>query len=132
MPPKRCCRCLTCPDCKDSALILSRREQDELELLQKSIKLENGQLLVSYPFIKSPECFPNNRNRAVSMAVKQEARLEKKGILVKYNEELYKYITRKILVPISEQEMRGTCELYFTPCCGEAFSNYAIQNSDKL
>ena len=104
LPPKRCCRCMTCPDCKDAALIHSQKEQDELELLQKSIKLENGQLVVNYPFIKSPECFPNNRDSAVAMSIKQEARLKKKGILGKYNEELYKYITRGILVPISEQE----------------------------
>ena len=106
MPPKRCCRCMVCSDCTDAALIHSQREQDELELLQKSIKLENGQLIVSYPFIQSPECFPNNRESAVAMATKQEARLEKKGLLRKYNEELYKYITREILVPISEQEMK--------------------------
>ena len=79
---------MSCPECKDSALILSRREQDELELLQKSIKLENGQILVSYPFIKSPECFPNNRDKAVAMASKQESRLAKKGLLTKYNDEL--------------------------------------------
>jgi hypothetical protein len=96
---------MTCPDCQDAALIHSQKEQDELELLQKSIKLENGQLVVSYPFIKSPECFPNNRDSAVAMSIKQEARLKKKGILDKYNEELYKYITSGILVPISEQEM---------------------------
>ena len=55
LPPKRCCRCLQCSECKDSALIHSRREQDELDLLKQSIKLENEELIVSYPFIKNPE-----------------------------------------------------------------------------
>ena len=105
LPPKRCCRCMKCSDCKDAALIHSRKEQDELELLQKSIKLENGELTVSYPFIKSPECFPNNRQAVLAMAKKQEMRLQKKGMLDIYNEELKKYITRGILVPISEEEM---------------------------
>ena len=41
LPPKRCCRCMKCSDCNDAALIHSRKEQDELELCQKSIKLEN-------------------------------------------------------------------------------------------
>ena len=104
LPPRRCCRCMSCSVCTDAALIHSQKEQDELELLQKSIKLENGQLNVSYPFIQSPECFPNNRDSAVAMAIKQESRLKKKGALEKYNVELYKYITRGILVPISEQE----------------------------
>ena len=106
LPPKRCCRCMQCPECKDAALIHSRKEQDELELLQKSIKLENKELLVSYPFIKSPECFPNNREAVLAMAKKQEVRLMKKGMLEKYNVELMKYITRGILVPISEDEMK--------------------------
>jgi hypothetical protein len=105
LPPKRCCRCLSCPECKDSALIFSRKEQDELELMQKNIKLVDNELHVSYPFIKSPECFPNNREPVLRMAKKQELRLEKKGMLDKYNEELMKYITRGILVPISPQEM---------------------------
>ena len=105
LPPKRCGRCMVCQECKDTALIRSRRDQDELEMLQKSIKLENQELIVSYPFIKSPECFPNNRQSVLNMAIKQEARLEKKGLLNKYNEELMKYITRGILVPISKEEM---------------------------
>ena len=98
MPPKRCRKCIGCPECNDSGLIHSRKEQDELEMLQKSIKLENGQLRVSYPFIRSPECFPNNRDKALAMAIKQEERLAKKGILDKYNEELYKYVTRGVIV----------------------------------
>ena len=105
LAPKRCGRCLKCPDCNDKALIHSRKEQDELEMLKKSIKLENGQLNVSYPFIKSPECFPNNRNAAIAMATKLESRLRNKGQLERYNTELMKYITRGILVPISEAEM---------------------------
>ena len=105
LPPKRCCRCLSCPECKDSALILSRKEQDELEMMKKSIKLENGELIVTYPFIKNPECFPNNREAAIKMAIKQELKLEKRGMLDKYNEELFKYISRGIVVPITKHEM---------------------------
>ena len=37
MPPKRCGRCMQCSECTDSALIHSRKEQDELELLRKAI-----------------------------------------------------------------------------------------------
>ena len=105
LPPKRCCRCMKCSDCKDTALIHSRKEQDELDLMKQSIKLENEELKVSYPFIKSPDCFPNNRQSVLAMAKKQEERLMNKGMLDKYNEELMKYIKRGILVPISEEEM---------------------------
>ena len=70
---------MQCSECKDSALIHSRKEQDELDMLRNSIKLENGKLLVSYPFLKNPECFPKNRSSVLSMAKKQEMRLQKKG-----------------------------------------------------
>ena len=123
LPPKRCCKCLSCPDCTDNALILSRKDQDELEMMQKSIKLENGQLIVSYPFIRSPEGFPNNRDKAISMAIKQEARLKKKGLLDKYNVELYKYITRGIVVPISAEEIAE----YKGPC--NYISHHAVEKA---
>ena len=80
-------------------------------MLRNSIKLENGKLLVSYPFLKNPECFPNNRSAVLSMAQKQEVRLQKKGLLERYNEEFQKYITRGVLVPISDQEKESTVVL---------------------
>ena len=61
-PPKRCNRCMKCPDCTDRALIHSRKEQDELDMMKNSIHVSDGKIVVSYPFIKNPECFPNNRN----------------------------------------------------------------------
>ena len=94
LSPKRCCRCMQCSECKDSALIHSRNEQDELELLQKSVQIENGQLKVSYPFIKNPDCLPNNRSMVVSMAQKLENRLVKKGLSEKYNDEFKQYMER--------------------------------------
>ena len=110
LPPKRCCRCMICSECKDSALIHSRKEQDELDMLMKSIKLEDGQLIVSYPFLKNPESFPNNRSTVLSMAQKQEVRLQKKDLLDRYNAEFEKYITRGVVVPISKQEMEEYCD----------------------
>ena len=104
-PPKRCDRCLRCKECSNAGLIHSRKEQDELELLKKSIKLEGGQLSVSYPFINDPNCLPNNRNEVLLMAQRQEQMLKSKGMLDRYNEELKKYVDRGILEPISKQEM---------------------------
>ena len=104
-PPKRCNRCMKCPDCTDRALIHSRKEQDELDMMKNSIHVSDGKIVVSYPFIKNPECFPNNRNSAISMARKLESRLLSKGMLDNYNEELSKYISRGVLVPISDEEM---------------------------
>ena len=39
LPPKRCGRCLRCSQCSDPALIHSRQEQEELEMLERSVKL---------------------------------------------------------------------------------------------
>jgi hypothetical protein len=47
LPPKRCGKCLRCTECSDPSLIRSRKDQDELEMLQKGVKLLNGQLQVS-------------------------------------------------------------------------------------
>ena len=73
-------------------------------MLQNNIKLKDGRLQVKYPFVKSPEGFPNNRSGAIAMAQKQEQRLMKKGMLEKYSEKLFKYVTHGILMPISEEE----------------------------
>ena len=109
LPPKRCGRCMQCSECKDSALIHSRKEQDELELLRNSIRIEDGQLKVSYPFIKNPDCLPNNRSVVVSMAQKLESRLEKKDLVGRYNDEFQKYIDRGVIVPLSQQELAEYC-----------------------
>ena len=42
LPPKRCGKCLRCSDCTDPALVHSRREQDELEMLEKGVKFPSS------------------------------------------------------------------------------------------
>ena len=63
-----------------------------MEMLQNNIKLKDGRLQVTYPFVKSPEGFPNNHSGAIAMAQKQKQRLMKKGMLEKYSEKLFKYV----------------------------------------
>ena len=85
LPPKKCGKCLRCVQCTDLALNYSRKDQDELEMLEKGVKLVNGKLQVTYPFIRDPNCLPNNRHVVIKMAEKQENRLIKSGHLERYN-----------------------------------------------
>ena len=102
LPPKRCGKCLRCK-CSDPSLIHSRKDQDELEMLQKSVKLENGKLHVTYPFIRDPHCLPYNRNAVVRIAEKQEKRLLRAGMHSHYNQEFQKYVDRGGIVELTSQ-----------------------------
>ena len=90
LPPKRCGKCLRCSECSDTGIMRSRKDQEELEMLQKNVTLVNGIIHVRYPFIRDPHCLPNNRAAVVRMAEKQERRLLKSGHLDYYNVEIQK------------------------------------------
>ena len=74
-------------------------------MLENSVKLENGQIHVTYPFSRDPYCLPNNRRAVVKMAEKQEARLIKSGQLEYYNKEFQKYLDRGAAVKLTKQEI---------------------------
>ena len=105
LPPKKCGKCLRCLQCSDPGIIHSRKEQEELEMLENSVKLENGQLNVTYPFSRDPHCLPNNRHTVVKMAQNQESRLIKTGQLDYYNKEFQKYLDRGAAVKLTQQEI---------------------------
>ena len=107
LPPKRCGRCLRCRQCSDPALIFSRKEQEEFEMLENSVKLEKGQINVRYPFKIDPHCLPNNRRCVVKMAEKMEARLLKSGQLSYYNKEFQKVLDRGAVVKLSQEEIEN-------------------------
>ena len=83
----------------------SRKDQDDLDMIRKGVKLENGKLEVSYHFSRDPHCLPNNRRQVVMMAEKQERRLIKTGQLEDYNREIQKYIDRGGVVKLSKKEI---------------------------
>ena len=59
--PKRCGKCLRCKECTDPALVHSRKDQDDLEMIRQGVKLENGKLQVSYHFSRDPQCLPTQQ-----------------------------------------------------------------------
>ena len=105
LSPKRCGKCIRCTECTDPALVHSRKDQDDLEMIKKGVKLVNGQIEVSYYFSRDPHCLPNNRATVIKMAEKQERRLVKIGKMEAYNKEIQKYIDRGGVVKLSKQEM---------------------------
>ena len=76
-PQKRRGRCIKCKECSEEGLILSCKEEDELRMIQQSIKLEDGRIKCKYPFIKDPGVLSFNRAQVLKMAERQEARLLK-------------------------------------------------------
>ena len=107
LPPKRCGRCLRCGQCSDPALIFSRKEQEEFEMLENSVKLENGQINVKYPFSIDPHSLPKNRRCVVKMAEKMESRLLKSDQLSYYNKEFQKYLDRGAAVKLTKEEIEN-------------------------
>ena len=105
LPPKRCNRCMKCSTCTDPALIHSRKDQEELEELQKNTKLCEDGIHVSYVFKKDPRCLPYNRSTVVKIAAKQEERLLKTGHIDFYNQEIQKYLDRGAAVKLSKEEI---------------------------
>ena len=103
--PKRCGRCSRCKECSDPALVHSRKDQDDLDMIRQGVKLENGKLQVSYHFSRDPHCLPNNRNNVIKMAMKQESRLIRNGQLDAYSKEIQKYIDRGGVVKLSKDEI---------------------------
>ena len=105
LPPKRCNKCMNCSQCTDPALIHSRKEQEELDELQKNTELCDDGIHVSYVFSKDPRCLPNNRATVVKIAAKQEERLLKSGHHEFYSKEIQKYLDRGAAVRLSKEEM---------------------------
>ena len=105
LPPKKCNKCLSCSNCSDPALILSRKDQEELDELKKNTKLLDDGIHVRYVFKKDPKCLPNNRSTVVKIAARQEQRLLKTGHLEFYNQEIQKYIDRGAAVKLSKEEI---------------------------
>ena len=105
LPPKRCGRCLRCQECSDSGLLRSRRDQEELEMLEKSVELKDGSLHVKYPFVRDPYCLPNNRATVLRMAEGLERRLLKSGHLEKYNAEFRKQVDRGAVTELTQEEL---------------------------
>ena len=103
--PRRCGRCLRCKECSDPAIVHSRKDQEDLEMIKKGVTLQDGKLQVSYYFSKDPNCLPNNRATVIKMAERQERRILTSGQHEAYNREIQKYIDRGGIVKLDKEEL---------------------------
>ena len=110
LPPRHCTRCRQCAlkgECSESHIQLSLKEEAELKLIQENIKIIDGQVHVSYPFIKNPYCLSHNRSVVVKIASKLWQSLKKDSLLDTYNEEIKKYVARGTFVRLSKEEIES-------------------------
>ena len=108
LPPRKCSKCRQCAqkgECSETHYQLTLKEEAELQLITDNVKIVNGEVHVSYPFVKDPSCLPNNRSVVVKVADRLWKSLKKDGLLTSYHEEIRKYIERGTFVRLTEDEL---------------------------
>ena len=71
MPPRKCVKCRQCAlkgECSENHFQHTLKEEAELKMISDNIVIKDGEVHVSYPFIKDPSCLPNNRDVVVKVA----------------------------------------------------------------
>ena len=63
------------------------------------------QFCVSYHFIQDPSILPNNKGQVIKIAICEEKRLVKAGLLDNFNKEFEKMISYGALVELSDAEL---------------------------
>ena len=108
LPPRKCDRCRQCAvkgECSETHFLHTLKEENELHLIRDNIKIVDGEVQVTYPFIKDPCCLQNNRSTVVKVATRLWHSLKKDGLLNEYQEEMKKYIDRGTFVKLSQEEL---------------------------
>ena len=105
--PRRCGSCSTCKNCSVRSQEMTRREQEELALIENNIHVdvEKKMVFFKYPLIKDPALLSDNRSQAKAMAFGQEKRLKVRGEIVEYNKEIASFVERKVIREICDDEM---------------------------
>ena len=73
LPPRKCSKCKQCAlkgECSETHLQHTIKEENELHLIRENIEIVDGEVQVTYPFIKDPSCLQNNRNKVVKVATR--------------------------------------------------------------
>ena len=65
-PPRRCSKCRQCQEkgeCSESHILLSLREQAELDSIMDGIDIKDGKTYSSWSFTKDPSCLGDNKDK---------------------------------------------------------------------
>ena len=105
--PRRCGGCTTCVRCSSTAVALTRREQEELTMIERNIELdvEKQEVTFHYPLIKDPKLLVDNRGTAEAIARSLERALIRQKGVEAYNQEVKAFVDRGTFVQLSREEM---------------------------
>ena len=107
--PRRCNNCLNCNECSFQGHQMSLREQYEYEIMKKNVTYDDVDKVyrVEYPFLEDPSVLTNNFNIVSKIAMREEKKLVKEGLLNEFNAEFDKMIRHGALVELSEDCMNA-------------------------
>ena len=107
VPPRRCDRCIRCPNCSQEKMENTRKEEEEKTMLEKSMihDEENKRVIVSYPIIGDITKMKDNRYQVIGMGKSGERKRKRQGQDEAYNEVVREFAQRKVLVKIEPEEI---------------------------
>ena len=87
---RRCGSCTTCVRCSNTAVALTRREPEELTMIEENVELdvEKHEETFHYPLIKDPKMLVDNCYPAEAIAERLESRLVKQEGIEAYNQDI--------------------------------------------
>ena len=104
--PKQCRRCKGCKECKFETSELSRREQQELQVIRQNLHLDpvKKQWITSYPYKQDPSVLEDNRHQAIQLLEKKEKKhLKSKVMMNTFGAQYQDLFDREILTEITKE-----------------------------
>ena len=99
------CRCGRCPIGGKSFTL---KEERELNLIEEGLTHEGDHWLARYPWIRSPNDLPNNKEAALRMLGSTEKRLQKnKPLLDTYKEQIQDMVQRGVARKLTQAEIEN-------------------------
>ena len=105
--PKRCLRCSGCKDCSVLSQSTTKKEQEELRLIQGKMTLDKTRnvMVCEYPVVKDPSVLTDNRGQVTKMAESLEKKLKRDGSMEEYNDCLQEMLDRGCMRELTDKEM---------------------------
>ena len=107
-PPRRCTKCRQClekGECSSSHILLSIKDQAELESIKDGIKIVDGKTFSTWSFVKDPSCLGDNRDRVIATQSRLYKSLVKEGLIESYNDQIRAGIESGLWSEISQEEI---------------------------
>merc|ERR1711867_292140 len=105
--PRHCGTCKSCTRCSVRSQEMTKREADELALIEDNIVVDEATNTVwfHYLLIKDSALLTDNRAQTIAVEASVEKKLKKNGQLAAYNDVMKDYIQRGVFKELSQEEM---------------------------